>query len=239
MQARIFLFIFLVFSSSFAPSLFAEDGYIGEDLGNDIYKRLDEGTYKLKKQLIENRLEGSTKKINEQLGEVCSTKIIIPMKTGKKIKCFRDGLDFTTSELEEVGAGGLGPIYMHMDPEGSGIDTELAVRIRGIIMEYYQKIQQSVAYDQKKLQSVGSIGLFTDGNKDNSSYDLMVDLEDIHTVIFAKDIPYNGTENMGASSVANLLANVYDHPFLPLSPTDLLHPSPEKDPGVSIISPRA
>lgn len=75
--------------------------------------------------------------------------------------------------------------------------------------------------EQKKLQSVGSIGLFTDGNKDNSSYDLMVDLENIHSVLFAKDIPYNGTDNMGASSVANLLANVYDHPFLPLTPLDI------------------
>lgn len=114
------------------------------------------------------------------------------------------------------------------------MDVEKAMRIRGIITEYYKKLQTEVNDEQKKLQSVGSIGLFTDGNKDNSSYDLMVDLQNIHNVIFARDIAYNGTDNMGASSVANLLANVYPHPFLPL---DSLILSPKKDPGVTLIPP--
>lgn len=114
------------------------------------------------------------------------------------------------------------------------MDVEKAVRIRGIIMEHYQELLSNVAYEQKKLQSVGSIGLFSDGNKDNSNYDLMTDLENIHNVIFARDIPYNGTDNMGASSVANILSNVYPHTLLPL---DSLILSPSVDPGVSLIPP--
>ena len=109
------------------------------------------------------------------------------------------------------------------------------MRIRGIISEHYEDLLSQVTDEQKKLQSVGSIGLFTDGNKDNSSYDLMVDLENIHAVLFAKEIPYNGTDNMGASSLANLLANAYNHPFLPLNPLDNLTNTPENDPGVSLI----
>lgn len=124
-----------------------------------------------------------------------------------------------------------------MNPSNAELVTEQAVRMGGIITEHYKDLQSQVNEEQKKLQSVGSIGLFTDGNKDNSSYDLMVDLENIHSVLFAKDIPYNGTDNMGASSVANLLSNAYDHPFLPLNPLDLVLNNPEKDPGVSLISP--
>ena len=100
-----------------------------------------------------------------------------------------------------------------MNPENAGIDTELAVRIRGILMEHYTDIRKQVDLEQKKLHSVGSIGLFTDGNEDNSSYDLMTDLENIHNVLFARDIPYDGTENMGASSLRDFLDNMYDHPF--------------------------
>lgn len=96
-----------------------------------------------------------------------------------------------------------------MNSGSIGIDTEQAVRIRGLISEHYKKLSANITDEQKKLQEIGSIGLFTDGNKDNSSYDLMVDLQDVHNVIFAHDIPYNGTANMGASSVANLLANAY------------------------------
>lgn len=146
-------------------------------------------------------------------------------------------MDFTLSELDEISAGGLGAIYTHMNPKNIGIDTERAVRIRGIVLKYYTELQKNVTYDQKKLQSVGSIGLFTDGNKDNSSYDLMTDLENIHNVIFAKDIPYNGTSNMGASSVANLLADLYPHGLFPLNPIDNPLMGTDVDPGVSLIPP--
>lgn len=140
-------------------------------------------------------------------------------------------MDFTATELDEIVGGGVGSIYTHLSPENSGaMDTELLTRIRGIIVKYYQTLQTNVADEQKKLQTMGSIGLFTDGNKDNSSYDLMVDLDNIHSVLFAHDIPYNGTENMGASSLANLLGNAYDHPFSPLSPLNNLIASPVKDP---------
>jgi hypothetical protein len=120
-----------------------------------------------------------------------------------------------------------------MSPENSGIiDVALVTRIRDIIVQYYQTLQREVADEQKKLQEIGSIGLFTDGNKDNSSYDLMVDLENIHSILFSKDIPYNGTENMGASSLANLLGNVYDHPFFPPNSFN----KTAVDPGVSLIA---
>ncbi len=65
----------------------------------------------------------------------------------------------------------------------------------------------------------------------------MVDLENIHAVLFAKDIPYTGTDNMGASSVANMLANAYNHPFLPLNPLENLTTTPENDPGVKVVNP--
>lgn len=47
------------------------------------------------------------------------------------------------------------------------------------------------------------MGLFTDGSLDNSSYDLMKDLENVHAVIFAKDVPYGGVPNDGAQTVAS------------------------------------
>ena len=78
-----------------------------------------------------------------------------------------------------------------MNPENAGIDTELA------IAETLGK--------KPVLRAVV--------NEDNSSYDLMTDLENIHNVLFARDIPYDGTENMGASSLRDFLDNMYDHPF--------------------------
>jgi hypothetical protein len=56
MKVRIFTLFFICFA--FLPTtLWAAGEYVGEDLGNDIYKHIDEGSYKLKTQLIENRLK--------------------------------------------------------------------------------------------------------------------------------------------------------------------------------------
>ncbi len=52
---------------------------------------------------------------------------------------------------------------------------------------------------------MGNMGLFADGSVENSSYDLMKDMETLHSVIFAKSLPYNGRENQAARSVANWL----------------------------------
>lgn len=151
--------------------------------------------------------------------------------------CLRSGADFTVSELDDITGGGVGAIYTHLNQKVDGVSTDQMTRMSGIITEHYQDLQSQVTEEQQKLQSVGSIGLFADGNKDNSSYDLMVDLQNIHAVLFAKDIPYNGTDNMGAPSLANLLGNAYAHPFLPLNPFAEGILPPFQDPGVSVIPP--
>lgn len=179
------------------PTLWAEEGYISKDLGTDIYRRIDEGHMKLQKQLIGKRLEGSARKINEIIGKVCGGDY-----------CLRDMPDFTAVELDNIAEGGVGDIILHMRP-GTGMDTDLEMKIRKIIIRHYDKIQQEVSIEQQKLQTVGSIGLFTDGDTDNSSYDLMYDLEQIHNVIFAHEIPYDGTANIGDSAIANILQDRY------------------------------
>jgi hypothetical protein len=109
--------------------------------------------------------------------------------------------------LDEVAGGGVRPIYDHMDEGTLGINTDQMVAVRKIITGIYAKVLGEVKNDQKKLQQISSIGLFSDGSRDNSSYDLMADLEDIHNVLFAHDIPYEGTANLGSSSLAELLRN--------------------------------
>lgn len=51
----------------------------------------------------------------------------------------------------------------------------------------------------------------------------MYDLEQIHNVIFAQEIPYNGTANMGDSAIANILQDKYNtNPFSSLNPLENL-----------------
>lgn len=70
------------------------------------------------------------------------------------------------------------------------MNTDQITQVREIIKIYYQKKKETIDDQQKKLQEIGSIGLFSDGNKENSGYDLMVDLENIHRVIFSGEYTY-------------------------------------------------
>jgi hypothetical protein len=44
-----------------------------------------------------------------------------------------------------------------------------------------------------------------DGNKANSDYDIISDIEKINAIIFATDIKYSGTVNTAAKSLTALL----------------------------------
>jgi hypothetical protein len=74
MFRRTIILSILVFFTPYFSHAFAENGGIGDDLGQDIYRRLDEGVYSVKKKLLENRLEQSTLLLNGLVGKVCRTK---------------------------------------------------------------------------------------------------------------------------------------------------------------------
>lgn len=57
-----------------------------------------------------------------------------------------------------------------------------------------------------KLQKISSIGLYTDGNKDNSDYDIVNDIDKINGLLFSEDLKYNGAVNNSRSSLASYLA---------------------------------
>lgn len=62
-------------------------------------------------------------------------------------------------------------------------------------------MKAEAAGQTKMLGQTASMGLFSDGSLENSSYDLIKDIENIHSVIFSKNIPYDGLPNDGAKSV--------------------------------------
>jgi len=58
---------------SLSSSVWADSDYIGKELGNDIYRIIDQGTYTLKKKLVDNRLKevATAEKMNNLIKENC------------------------------------------------------------------------------------------------------------------------------------------------------------------------
>lgn len=70
----------------------------------------------------------------------------------------------------------------------------------------YTELVAQKTNEADKLQKISAIGLFTDGNKENSDYDIVNDIDKINGLLFSEDLKYNGVANNSASSLASYLA---------------------------------
>jgi hypothetical protein len=133
------------------------------------------------------------------------------------VPCFDEGDDFTLEELDAIENGSAVPIWKHLSKDVAATTDTVASVVSA--MKKYSSEAKAEAGDQvEAFGRMGSIGLFADGSVENSSYDLMKDLENIHAIVFAKDIPYGGIPNDAAESIMNALEfNTFlgDTPNLP------------------------
>lgn len=144
--------------------------------------------------MAEKRLPQATKKLNGMLGPICRT------ETNAPTNCLNEGKPFTLAELNAIEAGEIGVIFKHVPP-GVKMSADQMKVLAGTIGAYAGDLKSEAASQTKMLGQTASMGLFSDGSLENSSYDLMKDLENIHDVIFVKNVPYDGLPNDGAKSV--------------------------------------
>ncbi len=138
----------LVLANLFSPSLYAE-GYIGEDLGTDLYRKVDQGFGSAKKALVGKRIIGSNARMNDAIKKRC--------KGVDQVNILKSGQEFTESELSEIESGGTGPVFKKLDPKimGTGVNTELLACIQGVITTQYATIKSEAGREQRTLSSLG------------------------------------------------------------------------------------
>jgi hypothetical protein len=105
----------------------------------------------------------------------------------------------------------LAPIFSRVNGgenvDKLGLTEEVVVCVQGVIKSDFETIKSEVSREQKTLSRIGNSAIYSDGSLDNSSFDLMKDLEMIHAVIFSSEVPYNGTPNQSKQSSANFISN--------------------------------
>jgi hypothetical protein len=177
------LFIFIIPINTFWFSWFWESVWL------DLYKKIDQGNFEIKKSYLEKELKDSAEKLNKILD----------------FDWFKQ--DFTASEMEEILSWWWIDIIMsHMKDEflNGAIRNEELNQLSIEISKLYKQIKEKIDIKTKEIQTISSIWLYTDWKLENSDYDLMYDLENIHKIIFASDIAYNWVENN------NFSMNIWD-----------------------------
>lgn len=187
------------------PIIVHGEGYIGEDLGTDLYKKIDAGQGVARKTLVGKRITGSNARINAAIKSKC-------FQWDETAKPFlTPGQEFTSEDLTLIESGIYSPIFSRINSSSASdpiaIGTDLLTCVQEVIKTDFARLKSEVAREQKTLSRIGNTAIYSDGSLENSSFDLMKDLEHIHNVIFSREVPYEGTPNLSAQSAKNFLSN--------------------------------
>lgn len=181
--------ISLVFNSS---GVFA--GFVWESSWLDFFKKIDTWYTTYQTRLIENALVWSAEAINVYLSKNWSPKLDIL-------------IDFTKTELDTIVDWWLTPIFKRMDftwsnnsPNTNTIDS-----MAKLIAKRYIETQVETKKLITNVSKVSVIWLYNDWDLGNSWYDIVDDIERIHSVIFADNPKYSWITNSAASDFNNIL----------------------------------
>ncbi len=168
--------------------------FLGEDLWIDLYTKVDEWFYALKQKQYENEITGQGKTTVDQ--------IVGPILADRWLNCEIK----TTAEIEELlwntGEKQVEKILDVCWYAGEKAPTQVVEEVvQGLS---YVKNTFSARADEKTntIYDVARIGLYNDGNLENSPFDLIHDLQEIDKIIFTQEIEYEGVENDQSSDAA-------------------------------------
>ena len=106
-------------------------------------------------------------------------------------------LNTSTKLLEEIQNGDYTDFYASLtkNTQRRTITSDSFLDITRCITGKYQKVREEANRENNARTTISYIGLYMDGDKTNSDYDILTDIEKINTVIFSQDLKYGGTVN--------------------------------------------
>ncbi len=181
---KIFLLLLCILSLLQSHNSFA---ILWEDLGLDLYKQIDSGIKDLQIQQYQYELSGQWQ-TNIQ-------NVLTPIFEREWINCdIRSSSDienFLGNTAEDQVAYIFEKCWFS---DENPAPTELISKVVSISTyiknTYWQKAQAKT----DALYNVARTGIYNDGNRENSPFDLIVDLQDIDSIIFSEEIPYEWIE---------------------------------------------
>lgn len=192
--------LFLPFISSLfiSPFVFATEGYLGENPGFDFYSKIDTWTYKIQQKLVAQKLKKS------------STFATF----WRKCRYIRLLGDAPIDERVLQGIENQNYSWINAILKGKVVPLDQYKELTTCLAQEYKNVKNDIAKEQDARETVASIGLYADGDKSNSDYDIIYDIERINEIIFSTEIKYKGTKNISSKSLTSLLSGNSPAPLL-------------------------
>ncbi len=174
-------------------SLFAGEGYIGENPGLNFYSRIDETASLVSDGILKKRLSEYSTFSN--FWSYC-----------RSPSPWFDSTRMEKRMLDEIWNGYYGTIISIAEKKRVSLSNESMQNLVECLRDAYSEIQKWSLQQYESLSTMWSMWLYMDGNTANSDYDIVADVEKINALIFTEELKYNGTKNMGKKSLSNLIS---------------------------------
>ncbi|NUJ97748.1 hypothetical protein HGA92_03085 [Candidatus Gracilibacteria bacterium] len=186
MQKKILLYI-TFFLTLFSPLL--TKAFLDGDLGIDIYNTIDEGIDEYEEKMYEYEFtEQGEKTITEKINNILVIKGYSP--------CIKN-LDIDS--IEEIKNGDINTLKSSIDEKCLNKDKNISYDTLKSYMYLVKEISDNIKEESqektKKTYEISRIGLYSDGDTNNSPFDLINDIKEIEKIIFIQESEYNGEEN--------------------------------------------
>ncbi|MBW7955071.1 hypothetical protein H3C61_04635 [Candidatus Gracilibacteria bacterium] len=192
---KVYLFI-LLFALILPKTSLGE--FLSDPTDLDLYKKIDKGYYDLELKYLDKELKGGD--VNGNIVDDLNKRA----KQNDLEECFSG--DIKTKDVKDI-YNDKDTNVLLKEALKDCFDEEHPLSLDQI-SKYYAIIEESFSQNsikaQKKVDNIykiGRIGMYSDGLLENSPFDLMNDLDEINSIIFEEQIPYNGVNNynLGAS----------------------------------------
>ncbi len=186
MQKKILLYI-TFFLTLFSPLL--TKAFLDGDLWIDIYNTIDEWIDEYEEKMYEYEFtEQWEKTITEKINNILVIKWYSP--------CIKN-LDIDS--IEEIKNGDINTLKSSIDEKCLNKDKNISYDTLKSYMYLVKEISDNIKEESqektKKTYEISRIWLYSDGDTNNSPFDLINDIKEIEKIIFIQESEYNGEEN--------------------------------------------
>ena len=178
--------------------------FLWEDLGLDIYGQIDRNLKWLEQKQYEYELTAQ--------GKGTVNDVLAPIFADYGIACNIG----SSADIESMLAGNnIAKIMERCWWENEDVPALLAERVTNALSYIKSTYTQRAETKAQKTFEVERIGLYSDGNIENSPFDLVEDLIQIDSIIFSKELEYEWVENKNTSeSVQDVVDEVFNDPII-------------------------
>ena len=159
--------------------------FLGEDLGLDMYKQIDEGFYELERKQYEYELSWQ--------GQSSIADEISPILNELWIYCDIKSIEDIENMIGNTAKSQVEEIFEACSEDWGPIPNILVEQVVNQL-NYIKDVYSERARD-KALQTyeLARVWIYSDGSLENSPFDLMYDLEEIDRIVFSEDVEFQDT----------------------------------------------